>query len=420
MTSFENNSQDTKKSGELIHLPEIPRLKADKNKWAEAMQFAEMLNYCRPHLSRTESKFINRYIRPVGISFDKKGNIYKRVGTAPVLWSCHVDTVHRRSGFQKVVYWPAKDSGDVFFGVDAKQKSSCLGADDTCGVWLMLEMIRRQVPGLYIFHRGEECGGLGSKWIASENKGALDGIRFAIAFDRRSTGSIITYQRSTRCCSDEFAESLAEQLGMGHKCDETGAFTDTASYVDLVAECTNISAGYYDAHCSTEHTNVDYLFKLRDAICKVDIAKLVEKRKPGENTRKYSYSGIWDGAYGAYGSSYYDEASRPPNAYKGSELHDLYGHWDWIGTEYHFNNGWWFPKEGVIPPTKKKDLGVTKTWNHENSKVNNRSQYYYGSYRDTVRMIRENPDIIADLLESQGYGPLEIKDYIELAGGKIS
>jgi hypothetical protein len=54
-----------------------------------------------------------------------------------------------------------------------------------------------------------------------------------------------------------------------------GCGTDTAAYVDDVAECTNVSVGYEGAHGKTEKLNVDYLFKLRDAMCKIDVTKFV-------------------------------------------------------------------------------------------------------------------------------------------------
>ena len=178
---------EAKTSQEVVTVeqPEPPlfsRIKANPQLWKEAINLSEMLTYCRPHGTRTEARFINEYIRPAGVTFDKKGNIYVRIGNAPVLWSCHTDTVHSKKDMQRIEYWVDKTSGDTFLGVAKGEKSSCLGADDTTGVWIMLEMIRNKVPGLYIFHRGEECGGIGSKWIAANNKEALEGIRFAVAF----------------------------------------------------------------------------------------------------------------------------------------------------------------------------------------------------------------------------------------------
>jgi hypothetical protein len=405
MTSFEK---------ETVVVQETPpetkpesRFKAKPALWEEAMRFADMLTYCRPHQSRTESRFLNDYIRPVGIKFDKKGNMHKKIGDAPILWSCHIDTVHQKKGFQKIEYWINKD-GDTFLGVQNGEKSSCLGADDTAGVWMMLEMIKRGVEGHYIFHRGEECGGIGSRWLAKTTPDVLKDIKYAIAFDRRDTGSVITYQGGTRCCSDEFADSLIEQLGMKHTKDKGGAFTDTASYVDLVAECTNISAGYYNAHCPSENVNIDYLFKLRDAICKMDVSKLVEKRKPGENTREvYTYTShysdyddwsMWDG----YGSN----KTRPEGALDYSEMTQKCPD-GWTGKyQYDSQVGYWMPIGWA--KKDKKDLGVTKTWYG--------GQYYSqykSTFREAVNMVRNNPAIVADLLETLGYGPDELKQHIQ-------
>lgn len=409
--SAETPPQEEKK--ETLPAEPDSRFKASPELWAEAMGVATMLTYCRPHLSKTEQVFINRYLRPIGIKFDKKGNVYKQIGNNPTaLWSSHIDTVHAKKGIQKIEYWIDKKSGDTFLGIATKETSSCLGADDTAGVWIMLEMIKAKVPGLYIFHRGEEVGGIGSKWIAEHNKDVVKGIKFAIAFDRKDTGSIITYQRGTRCCSDEFAKSLAEQLGLEHKCDETGSFTDTASYVDLIAECTNLSVGYYNAHGSTEKLNLDYLFKLRDAMIKLDVSKLVEKRKPGENTSRYQtyqYNGGHNGWWRR-------EEQRPDGGYTGRELDNIYGFNKWQKWfEYDHVSTYWTKIKGVTIPKSaissvNKDLGVTKAWRKT-------VRYTRSEHTDVIRMVRQNPTIIADMLEELGVESVFIKDRIYVNGG---
>ena len=51
-------------------------------------ELEEMLTYCRPHGSQTESDFVEKYIGSVpGMTYDKYGNGFLRIGTAPVLWS---------------------------------------------------------------------------------------------------------------------------------------------------------------------------------------------------------------------------------------------------------------------------------------------------------------------------------------------
>lgn len=233
-----------------------------------------MLSFRRPAWSKTERNFIHRFIRPLGVQEDDIGNLSKRIGTTPVLWSCHTDTVHRMGGRQKL----AVSSGLI---KPDDTRSNCLGADCTAGVWLMVQMIRAGVPGLYIFHRAEEIGGVGSSHIAKHRPQLLDGIKYAVAFDRRGTQSIITHQ-GDRCCSEEFSASLGLALGMGHRSDNGGTFTDTANYTHLIGECSNLSVGYMNEHTKREALDLDYLERLRDALLVIDTSTLVAQRKPGE------------------------------------------------------------------------------------------------------------------------------------------
>lgn len=243
---------------------------------ADIASMTEIMSYRRIANGRAEEEFINRFIRPVAQMEDAYGNFYVRIGEAPILWTAHTDTVHYEDGKQIVRIV------DNMMMLPGKSRSSCLGADCGAGIWLMLEMIKAGVEGLYIFHRDEESGRQGSEWIASERPEYLEGIQFAIAFDRYGTNSIITHQRGSRCCSEEFAKSLSTVLELGHEADPHGSFTDTASYVGIVPECTNLSVGYYDQHTPYECQDIQYLALLRDRLISVDFRQLVCKRKPEE------------------------------------------------------------------------------------------------------------------------------------------
>jgi hypothetical protein len=254
-----------------------------------------MLGYKRPAGSKTERRFIKDWIAPLGVHQDTAGNLYKRIGDSPVMWSCHTDTVHRAGGKQSV---------RIIDGIaeTTDKASNCLGADDTAGIWLMREMILAERPGLYVFHREEEIGGHGSSHIALRNPTLLDRSAIAVAFDRRGTSSIITHQWGGRCCSDAFAYSLGNALGMGHRPDDGGSFTDTANYTDLIGECTNLSVGYYDEHRAHESLDCSYLMELRDRLCELDGRDLIVERKPGEEEDPLApYAngeafGCWEGA----------------------------------------------------------------------------------------------------------------------------
>lgn len=242
-----------------------------------------MLSYCRPHGSVTEEAFIERFIKPLDVMADPFGNHFKVIGDNPdTLWSCHTDTVHNRGGRQKVFYNPKTDL--LFLG-DPKA-SSCLGADCTAGVFIMVEMIKAKVPGLYVFHRAEEIGARGSTYIR-EHTELLKGITKAIAFDRMGFTSVITYQMGSRTASDAFAKSLIAQLP-GYVIDTGGVFTDTQIYADVVPECTNLSVGYSGQHSPNETQHVGTLLALRDAMLTIDSSKLVVARDPSVIDSKYS------------------------------------------------------------------------------------------------------------------------------------
>lgn len=279
--------------------PKRPKTKAN------LAMLMDILSYMRPAFSQAEEDFITKFIMPFGPTRDQYGNLWLKVGENPdILWSSHTDTVHHDDGRQEVLldkngFLTAKVQDE-----NKKKLSNCLGADDGVGIWMMIEMINAGVEGLYIFHREEERGGKGSSFIKNtfKNLQLLKDIRFAIALDRKAYHSVITSQHGSRCCSDAFAKSLAAILGGDFVPDSTGVFTDTANYVDIIGECTNLSVGYFSQHGPMEKQDMNFAVSLRDMLVTADFSQLVSERKPGE--REVSR---WD----SYGSRGYT----PPKPY---------------------------------------------------------------------------------------------------------
>ena len=248
-----------------------------------------LLSWKRPSNSKAEAKFIEMFILPL-LEFyegwvDGGGNIIVKVDDNPVMWCCHTDTVHFSGGPQNLVVKQGK--------VYATGKADCLGADDTTGIYLMIKMIFAGVGGTYVFHRSEEVGCIGSKWIAKNSAEWLSTFKFAIALDRRGTNSVVTHQLGMRCASDAFVKSLIGALNIpGLRPDDTGVYTDTNSYTRIIPECTNLSVGYYNQHTSNEYQDLDYLEILEDALINIDVTKFVCSRDPSvtENMSYRSYS----------------------------------------------------------------------------------------------------------------------------------
>jgi hypothetical protein len=77
----------------------------------------------------------------------------------------------------------------------------------------------------------------------------------------------------SRCCSNEFSNSLCEKLnkfGLKYRQDDTGIVTDSASFMGIIPECTNISVGYFNEHTFKERQNINFLEKLCKAASKID------------------------------------------------------------------------------------------------------------------------------------------------------
>jgi hypothetical protein len=220
-------------------------------------------------------------------------------GHSKVLWSSHIDTMHRDKGTSDGVLtqevWVADDG--IAFVTDT---ADCLGADDGAGMYLMFNMLMSDVAGTYIFHRGEEIGCWGSGEMATHHRDWLKQFTHAIAFDRRGTTSIITHQRGERACSDALGNQLADLFGMGYELDPTGVYTDTAEYMDIIPECVNVSIGYDSEHSHLESLDTNHVLALRDVICALDwdTITLVAERDPTKHEyRDYS-------SYPSYGSSW--------------------------------------------------------------------------------------------------------------------
>lgn len=250
-----------------------------------------ILSMMRPAGSKTEKRMIRKYIDPLKPLVDDFGNrivtIPRKDGKASrTLFSCHTDTVHIAEGIQKIYLDTAVN--EIF--VD---ESNCLGADDGTGVYIMLTMIKHNVPGTYIFHRAEEIGCQGSSFIVKSCPKWLCGFDRAIAFDRKGMDEVIIAQAPGLIASDKFGDALAEAINahntiLKYKTSKYGSITDTAKYHNQIPECVNLSVGYKAQHCSTETQCIEHLRMLVPALIKVKWEELPTERKAGPAAPKYA------------------------------------------------------------------------------------------------------------------------------------
>lgn len=254
----------------------------------------EILALKRPHGGANERHvaevIIAGLLDGLEVFNDDKGQpmayVFTTDPTSKTIFCAHLDTVHRDELVPNPVIFDAIKK--QAFKVDG----TCLGGDCGGGTWLILKMAEAGVPGTYIWTVGEEQGGIGAKYLADNAEEFLSGFDRAIAFDRQGTNSVITHQGwGGRCCSDEFAEMLAERLSttLLFAPDATGVYTDTAEWTEIIPECSNLSIGYNFQHSGNETLDVGFLEEMLAQCIALDWESLPTKRDPLE-VEKDTYS----------------------------------------------------------------------------------------------------------------------------------
>ena len=159
---------------------------------------------------------------------DAHGNYTLIIGDKPrVSFMAHHDTVHRVGGKQKLEL----TSDNLIFS-----DANCLGADCTTGVWLITEMIKAKIEGVYVVHAGEEIGCKGSSALVKERPAWIKHVDAAISFDRKGMSSIITHQMGMRTASEAFSKSFAEAVNLDMVSDDGGSYTDSNEYAYVISE----------------------------------------------------------------------------------------------------------------------------------------------------------------------------------------
>ena len=216
-------------------------------------------------------------------TFHAFGNkiIRNQKGNSKVMFTSHIDTASRDKS--KVNLRKLIENNEEFVITDG---TTILGADDKAGVAVMMYMMHHNIPGIYYIFIGEERGGIGSHAVARdfESFPFLKDVDKCISFDRRNYHSVITSQLGQTCCSESFGVALVNELnaaGLDMKLDNTGVYTDSASFIDIIPECTNISVGYFNEHTGNEKQNLTFLKRLAEASIKVKWESLPSERKVG-------------------------------------------------------------------------------------------------------------------------------------------
>ena len=194
--------------------------------------------------------YIRRWLRSVvpdaTLEMDLVGNMYITRGQADT-YPCvvaHLDQVQQP--------YPAdyQDSWTIRAYSPSLRQSCGLGADDKCGIWIALKMLKKHPVIKIAFFPGEEIGCVGS---SKANMDFFSNVRYVIQPDRRGAHDLITNIGFSEICSDDFIRDINPDA-FGYK-ENTGMMTDveTLKQRGLAVSCINLSCGYYSPHTENEY-----------------------------------------------------------------------------------------------------------------------------------------------------------------------
>lgn len=227
--------------------------------------FLNLTEFTIPH---GKESTLEKYL-PSGVQKDSIGNYFIKIGNSETLFTTHLDTYCKE--YEKVNH---VIEGDII----KTDGTTILGGDNKLGCTILLYMIQQGIPGLYYFFLSEEpISPKGGRWGSQEALKVYEPLfkkyKRCIAFDRKQKGSLVTRQLGRNCCSTQFVTELETEFkkaGMDFKADHQAYYTDTATFLDTISECTNISAGGWNEHYKSEWVDLSYTKKVAEAACKMD------------------------------------------------------------------------------------------------------------------------------------------------------
>ena len=213
------------------------------------------------------------------------GFVYAQ-GKFPVLLVAHLDTVHKNL------------PNDIIYNTYTKEYSSPngIGGDDRCGVYMILEIIKKYNCSV-LFCEDEESGAVGAKKFTQTELSKNLSFNYIIEFDRQGKNDAVFYW----CANDEFEKFITKE----HFKTAYGTFSDISVIAPhLGCAAVNLSCGYYKAHTTDEYVIFSQMERNIGAACNI-----LERTEDGVKFEyvEASYGGRY-GSYGGYGRAYsYDD-----------------------------------------------------------------------------------------------------------------
>lgn len=211
------------------------------------------------------------------------GFVYAQ-GEFPVLLVAHLDTVHEE--LPKTFEYDKR--------TDTLSSPEGIGGDDRCGIYMILEVIKRYNCSV-LFCEDEEIGGIGAgKFVKTELASRLK-FNYIIEFDRKGHNDAVFYD----CDNPEFEDFITKDY---YK-TAYGSFSDISTLAPaLGCAAVNLSCGYYNAHTKSEYVVMKEMSNSIREACNI-LKRTTENDKFEYIECKHSYGGWWKDFAIGYGDT---------------------------------------------------------------------------------------------------------------------
>ncbi len=236
--------------------------------------------------------FIIKFLGSEGIpySMDDMGNIYNITCLEKPLLNAHMDSVQDTiDGYLQ--------SFVSIYGNQFLKGYGNIGADDKCGIYMILELIKTNDFN-FLFTVQEESGLMGSSFFIKHND--ISFIPYGLTFDRMGSSDILcVYNDYGTPQFEEALEAIGKDFGYTAA---MGLVSDADNISEQISTC-NLSVGYYNHHTKDEFVDIEELenaLKFSQSILSsVDCKFKAPYKMPVRYTR-HGYGGF----YGGYDSDY--------------------------------------------------------------------------------------------------------------------
>lgn len=175
-------------------------------------------------------------------------------GDAPYMLIAHLDTVHKTP--PSIICYSKN--------CDYMMSPQGIGGDDRCGVYIILQLLKKlEFRPHIVFTMDEEIGGIGADAFADYIiKHPIPELKYIVEYDRKGNKDCVFYS----CANDEFVK-FVEKFGFK---EAYGTFSDISVIAPaLGVAAVNLSSGYYNPHTQYEYVSFNDMEKIIKASVKM-------------------------------------------------------------------------------------------------------------------------------------------------------